>query len=184
MHAGALGYRRDLTPEETATAAAVIQDNAHRALADLREILGVLRSGSEGEATPEQPQPTLADLDALVEDERRAGAKVRLRTGFGEPNEVPDFVGRNAYRIVQESLTNARKHAPGTAVDVVVAGRPGRYLAVQVRNPLPIGDVRRAPGARLGMVGLAERAALAGGTLDHRIRRGQFVVQARLPWPS
>ena len=183
MHAGALGYRTDLTREETATAAAVIQDNAHRALADLREILGVLRTGADGDA-PEQPQPTLADLDALIEDERRAGAKVRMRTAFGDPAAVPDYLGRNAYRIIQECLTNARKHAPGTSVDVVVAGKSGRSLVVLVRNPLPLRAIRSTPGATLGLVGLAERAALSGGRLEHRVRRGQFVVRAQLPWPT
>ena len=183
MHAGALEYRTDLTPEETAEAAGVIQDNAHRALTDLREILGVLREDPDGR--PEAPQPTLRDLPALIDDERSAGARIKLRTRLRHEDCLPESLGRSAYRILQESLTNARKHAPGTAVDVVVAGSPGRSLVLLVRNPLPVGRTRAAPGARLGLVGLSERAALAGGALEHRVtRHGHFIVRARLPWPA
>ena len=125
MHAGALGYRTDLTPEETAKVAEVIQDTAHQALADLRAILGVLPS-DEQHIQPERPQPTLRDLDGLIADERQAGARIQMRNRAQQIDEVPESVGRNAYRILQESLTNARKHAPNTAVDILVAGRPAR----------------------------------------------------------
>jgi signal transduction histidine kinase len=185
MHAGALEYRTDLTPEEMARAAGVIQENAHRALTDLREILGLLRDDPGDDEPPEAPQPTLRDLSALITEERNAGAKIRLHTKIRESQSLPDSVGRSAYRILQEGLTNARKHAPGTEVDVIVAGSPGRSLLLLVRNPLPVGRVRAAPGAKLGLVGLSERATLAGGTLDHRVtRHGHFVVRARLPWPG
>jgi signal transduction histidine kinase len=184
MHAGALEYRTDLTPEETARAAGVIQENAHRALTDLREILGLLRDGPDGDA-PEAPQPTLRDLPFLINEERTAGARIRLHDRLKQPESLPDSVGRSAYRILQEGLTNARKHAPGTEVDVIVAGKPGHSLILLVRNPIPVGRARAAPGARLGLVGLAERATLAGGTLDHRVTRGgHFIVRARLPWPG
>ncbi len=184
MHAGALAYRSDLTPEEREEAASVIQVNAHRALADLREILGVLRERGPGDG-PERPQPTLRDLDELIADEVQTGARIRLRNRLQHADKIPESVGRNAYRIVQEGLTNARKHAPNAAVDVVVAGSPGHSLILLVRNPLPVGSVNGTPGAGLGLVGLAERAALVGGRLDHRVTRsGQFVVRAQLPWPA
>jgi signal transduction histidine kinase len=184
MHAGALGYRSDLTPDEAAEAAGVIRDNAHRALADLREILGVLREDRPA-GEPERPQPTLHDLDALIDDERRAGATIRLRNRLRQGDELAESVGRNAYRILQECLTNARKHAPNTTVDIVIAGRPGASLILLVSNPMPVGSVHAAPGAGLGLVGLAERAELAGGRLDHRVARGRrFVVRAQLPWPA
>jgi signal transduction histidine kinase len=144
----------------------------------------VLRDGADGTA-PEAPQPTLYELPALIDDERRAGARIRLRTRLEGLERLPESLGRSAFRILQESLTNARKHAPGTDVDVVVAGCPGKTLIVLVRNPLPVGAGRPAPGARLGLVGLSERASLAGGTLEHRVtRHGHFVVRARLPWPA
>ena len=81
---------------------------------------------------------------------------------------MPAAVGRNAYRIVQEGLTNARKHAAGAVVDVRIAGTAGDGLTVSVRNPLPVGGGRASdiPGAGTGIVGLAERAGLAGGRLS------------------
>jgi signal transduction histidine kinase len=182
MHAGALAYRTDLTAEELAKIAEVIQDNAHRALADLREILGILRE-DPGHDQPERPQPTLRDLGALIADEQQAGARIRLRDHAGQIDQMPESLGRTAYRIVQESLTNARKHAPGAVVDVIVTGTPGRSLVLVVRNPLPRRRPSGTPGAGLGLVGLAERAQLSGGRLDHRVTRNRhFVVHARLPW--
>jgi signal transduction histidine kinase len=184
MHAGALEFRKDLTPKETADVAGVILDNAHRALADLREVLGVLRD-DEVTQTPERPQPTLRDIDDLVADEVRAGAHIRMRNRVQHIEEIPESVGRNAYRIVQECLTNARKHAPHSDVDLILTGRPGRSLVVVVRNHMPVGPATTTPGAGLGLVGLAERAELSGGRLTHGIRRGKhFLVTARLPWPA
>jgi hypothetical protein len=108
----------------------VIRENAHHALQDLREVIGVLRA-----PVGELPQPTLADVRQLVAESGRAGMRVELREEVG--GAVPDLVGRTAYRIVQEALTNARKHAPGAEVDVRVAGAPGRGLTVEVRNHPP-----------------------------------------------
>ncbi len=183
MHAGALGYRTDLTPQEMARVAEVIQDTAHQALADLRAVLGVLRS-DEQRMQPERPQPTLGDLDGLIADERQAGARIHVCNRAKQIDEIPEAIGRTAYRILQESLTNARKHAPNTAVEILVAGRPGKTLILLVRNPLPVGANTVTPGAGLGLIGLAERAELSGGRLDHRITGGQFVVRSRLPWPG
>ncbi len=186
MHAGALTYRDDLTPDETREAAEIIQANSHRALTDLREILGVLRE-TETEAAPDRPQPTLGDLDDLVADERTAGARIQLKIGVREGVEVPQSIGRTAYRIVQEGLTNARKHSPDTQVDVIVSGCPGDGLTVEVSNPMRVGSARieTTPGARFGLVGLAERATLARGRFEHgRTAQGDFVVRAWLPWAA
>lgn len=183
MHAGALAYRSDLTQVETTQAADVIQQNAHQALVDLREILGVLReTGSVQRA--ELPQPTLSDLESLIQDERAAGAHIRLSSEVAL-DQVPATIGRNAFRLVQETLTNARKHAPHTTVDVRVDGEPGGTLRVEVRNPLRVGAVRSVvPGAGLGLIGLTERADLTGGGLEHfTTPTGDFVVRAWLPWP-
>jgi signal transduction histidine kinase len=101
---------------------------------------------------------------------------------------VPDGVGRNAYRVVQEGLTNARKHARGSAVDVVVAGAPGEGLEIEIRNRLPVGALAAAadiPGTGTGIVGLAERTSLAGGRLEHgRTDAGDYRLWAWLPWPA
>ena len=183
MHAGALAYREDLSPAETRRTADVIRQNAHEALIDLRQILGVLRD-VDGPGRAERPQPTLRDLEALIADECRAGARIRLASSVSL-EDVPDSIGRNAFRVVQESLTNARKHAPDATVDVRVDGELGGTLRLEVRNPVrfgaPDGPV---PGAGLGLIGLAERAHLSGGGLEHSTRRGHFVLQAWLPWPA
>ena len=113
VHAGALEFRPDAPPEEIAEAAGVIRASARAALQELREVVGVLR---EGEDTAEPPQPTLADVPALVEESRAAGMRVDFRAGVD--GELPDALGRTVYRVVQEGLTNARKHAPNAAVSV------------------------------------------------------------------
>ncbi|CAL9624935.1 hypothetical protein SUDANB9_05901 [Streptomyces sp. enrichment culture] len=181
VHAGALEFRPDAPREEVARAAGVIRESAHEALQDLRQIIGVLRAGDSEEAG--RPQPTLAALDALVAESREAGMKVTLTDRVPDPGAVPAAVGRTAYRIAQEALTNARKHAPGTEVTVSVTGAPGAGLALSVRNAPPRGEVPRVPGSGQGLIGLTERATLAGGTLEHGpTSGGGFEVRARLPW--
>jgi signal transduction histidine kinase len=186
LHAGALEYRPDAPPEEVARAATVIRDSAHQALRDLREVIGVLRD-DPADDHPDRPQPTLADLPALVDESRHAGMRVRLDRRVTDLGAVPDGVGRSAYRIVQEGLTNARKHAHGTRVDVTVAGTAGDGLTVEVRNPWPVGEQPAVPipGTGTGIVGLTERASLAGGRLEHgRTPSGDFRLFAWLPWPA
>ncbi|MGI5487396.1 sensor histidine kinase [Microtetraspora malaysiensis] len=188
LHAGALEYTPGAPPEQIQRAASAIRTSAHQALQDLREVIGVLRQAPE-DARPERPQPTLADLPALVEESRQAGMDVALDLVEPAPSAPPppEALGRNAYRIVQEALTNARKHARGAPVTVRVAGAPGEGLTVEVANPVPAAHRRQAvseiPGAGTGLIGLAERAKLAGGRLDHhRADGGAFVLRAWLPW--
>ena len=126
VHAGALAYRTDLSAAETRETAAIIQANSQRALADLREILGLLRDTERGiDVTHHRPQPTLRDLDSLLDDERAAGAHVTLRADLEDLDALPESIGRSAFRIVQEGLTNARKHAPHAMVTVELTGHPG-----------------------------------------------------------
>ncbi|GGV05316.1 two-component sensor histidine kinase [Streptomyces litmocidini] len=184
VHAGALEFRPDAPPEQIARAAGVIRDSAHEALQDLREIIGVLRApGENGDG--DRPQPTLATLDALVDESREAGAEVVLDSAVGDPAAVPAATGRTVYRIAQEALTNARKHAPGTTVTVTVRGRPGEGLVVDIHNPAPAGPVPPVPGSGQGLIGLTERATLAGGRLEHGpTPDGGFALRAWLPWPA
>jgi signal transduction histidine kinase len=184
MQAGALSYRQGLTEAEVAESADIIRFNAHRALADLREILGVLRT-AEDDGAPDRPQPTLVDLPSLVVEALGAGTHVRLHNQVGDLVQAPDTLGRSAYRMIQESLTNARKHAPDTTVDIVLSGSPGEELLIEVRNPMRVGaGVSATPGSGLGLIGLTERAELIGGVLEHGISGDEFVVRARLPWPA
>jgi signal transduction histidine kinase len=190
LHAGALELRPDAAPEEVARAAGVIRASAYQALEDLREVIGMLRADRVGvdrsDPVPERPQPTLVDLPDLVDQSRRAGMRVTLDCQVDEPAVAPAVVGRSAYRIVQEGLTNAHKHARDAEVSVAVRGAAGDGLTVEIRNPCPVGTTRAAaiPGGGSGLIGLAERTSLAGGRLEHGpTPAGDFRLWAWLPWP-
>ncbi|GAA1938352.1 sensor histidine kinase [Nocardioides hwasunensis] len=186
MNASTLSYRTDLSDEDRATAARSIEENAHRALSDLRAVLGVLRDPTQpADAGPERPQPGIEDLAALVEEEASGGMRVRLANRV--EGEMPAATGRTAYRIVQEALTNVRKHAPGTHVTVDLHGTPEDGLVIAVRNAAPVGPARPSslPASGLGLLGLAERAALAGGRISHGVdATGGYAVRAWIPWDS
>ncbi|MEU9837041.1 histidine kinase [Streptosporangium sp. NPDC048047] len=185
MLAGGLAYRKDLTAGETREVALAIQENAHQSLNELRAVLGVLRSegASAASETPEAPQPGLDRLGDLFEEVRAAGQRVEVTDAVEGRESLPAQTGRHAYRIVQEALTNARKHAPGSRVRAEIGGRPGDGLRIRVSNPAVPGSPA-GPGGRLGLVGLAERIRMAGGTLSHSLRDGCFVLDARLPWEA
>jgi signal transduction histidine kinase len=186
LHAGALEFRPEAPPEEVARAAAVIRASAHQALEDLRAMIGLLRDGADGEA-PQPPQPTLAALPGLLEESRAAGMRLHAAVRVADLAAVPDAVGRHALRIVQEALTNARKHAASAPVDLRLEGAPGEGLTIQVRNPAPVlaAGTTGIPGSGSGLVGLAERAALSGGQFEHGLdEHGDFRVRAWLPWPK
>jgi signal transduction histidine kinase len=183
MHAGALAYREDLTREQTAETAATIQANAQLALAELRQVLGVLRAGRATDGV-EAPQPTLAELAALLADAREAGSQVQLDVlGLRgcDLAKIPVTLSRTGFRIVQEALTNARKHAPGEPVSVRLSGEPGGFLELEVRNRAGVSVGGGSPG--VGLTGMTERAELAGGVLTYGGQPdGSFLVRARLPW--
>src|SRR3954451_17798654 len=176
VHAGALECRPDARPEEIAEAAGVIRRSAQAALQELREVVGVLREDHRG---TEPPQPTLDAIPALIEESRAAGMHVRSRIDVAGGEAT---VGRTAYRVVQEGLTNARKHAPAAAVDVSVTA-PNGSLLVEVRSRPSALAPAALPGAGTGLIGLAERVSLAGGELAHgRDAGGDFRLRATLPW--
>ncbi|GIF75461.1 two-component sensor histidine kinase [Asanoa siamensis] len=180
LHAGALEVRTDARPEEISIAAAAIRGSVHDALQELRTVIGVLREGAAGR--PEPPQPGLADLPALVDDARATGVTVTYTCEVPSPG--PSVVlGRTAYRVVQEGLTNARKHSPGAVVRVRVDGRAGADLRVLVTNPVS-GGGPVVPGAGVGLVGIGERVALVGGRVAHGPSADGFRLEAWLPWPA
>ena len=179
LHAGALEFRPDAPPEEIAEAAGVVRASAHSVMEELREVIGVLRDGDEG---TERPQPTLADIPELVEESRAAG--MRVEASIDADAVVGAATGRTAYRIVQEGLTNARKHAPGATVSVTVGARAEGGLAVEVVSRRAVGVPAEPPppGTGSGLIGLAERVALAGGEFEHGPRLGgDHVLRATLP---
>ncbi len=179
MHAGALEYRTDLAPDELRAGAGVIRDRAHEALEDLRGVLGVLRD-EDGEHRP-APQPTYADLACLVAEAREGGLRVEFEDLV--VGDVPDSTGRTVYRIVQEGMTNARKHAPGALLTVCVSGSANDGIEVLLRNPMGFGPTR-TPGAGLGLVGLSERAELRGGRLEAGRDGSTFQLRAWIPWAA
>jgi signal transduction histidine kinase len=156
---------------------AAIGDTARDALTEMRRLLGVLRSDAPGDAE-RAPQPGLDRLAELLDDARNAGTSVRLVV-HGHVVALPPGIDLTAYRIVQEALTNARRHAPGAAVEVEVAFGDD-VLQVRVRDEGP-GSADSDPDGH-GLLGMRERAAMVGGTLRAgSATGGGFVVEADLP---
>ncbi|MEU8285252.1 histidine kinase [Micromonospora sp. NPDC048905] len=190
LHAGALEIRADLPAADVSKLAGTIRFTAHEALDDLREILGVLRGGGlavDGGPVGLRPQPDLGDLDALVAECREAGAEIAV-TDERPDRPISASMSRTAYRVVQEGLTNARKHATGIEVHLRLAGTPKDELHVEMCNRLT-GGATVIPGAGTGLVGLAERVGLAGGRSRHGIQqdpagRLSFRLEVWLPWQT
>lgn len=182
MHSSALTYRTDLGVDEMRTTAGIIHSGATQALRDLRHVLGILREGP-GDAVPEAPQPSVRDIDDLVASVRAAGTPVDMDASALHP-DVPITAGRTLYRVVQEALTNARRHAPGARVRLRLSGSPEDGLQVDVRNPRAFTSGAGTTSG-LGLVGLRERVSLAGGRLSHEWGPdGEFVLHAWIPWGS
>jgi signal transduction histidine kinase len=155
-----------------------IESSGRDALAELRRLLGILRS--EDEELAIGPQPGLSSLQSLVEQVRASGVSLELRIE-GEPVHLPAGIDLSAYRIVQEALTNVVKHARGAAAEVAIRYRE-RALELDV-----VDDGHSRPisvnGAGHGLIGMRERVALYGGTLEAGTRDGGgYAVRARLPF--
>jgi signal transduction histidine kinase len=186
LMAGALEVRPNLSAEDVAKTASTIRSNAHQALEDLRDILGVLRADSTNGAL--RPQPTLGELDDLLTECRMAGAEIDVENRLGDM-ALPPLISRTAYRIVQEGLTNVRKHAAETSATLLLDRTPDGELHIWLHNPLTGTTRSTVPGTHSGLVGLAERVSLAGGRFDHGARRAgdgkvAFHIEAWLPWPT
>lgn len=178
LQSGGLEMNPTVGPDRVEETASLIRTTATRALTDLREVLGVLR---EDESVPELvPQPTWADIPALVAQSRVAGIEVELFDFVA--GTVSDSMARTVHRVIQESLTNIHKHAPGAPARVALMGEPGGSLAVEVANPLDV-DGGTLPGTRMGLSGLETRVEHAGGTFTAGpTEDGYFTVRAEIPW--
>jgi len=173
-------YRMPELTGPTRAEMAGIAAAARSALTDMRRLLGALRQ--EDDETLRAPQPGLGDVPALVETARRAGVPVTLALPAAP---VPEAVGLAAYRIVQEALANAARHAPGSRVEIAGRVRDERLeLAVRNGPAVPGIPVAGPAGGRAhGLMGMRERATLLGGTLTAGPdRHGGFTVTAVLPW--
>ena len=167
-------------PEEARAQFEAIGQTARDALTEMRRLLGVLREDANVEVARD-PQPSLARLNELVETARAAGTPVRLTLG-GQVIELPPGVDLCAYRILQEALTNVRRHAPGAPVDVELEyGVDALRLRVRDHGP---GTVAPDPDGH-GLLGMRERAIMVGGTLTvGPADGGGFAVEAELPIPG
>lgn len=180
MHAGALAFRDDLEADEMRSSAQVIERAAHEALADLRGVLGVLRDDRTGDPVS-LPQPTYADVPELIDEARATGLPVHFSDHVSGAEPMPEVVGRTLYRILQEGMTNVRKHAPGALLTVELRGSAEDGVEFTLRNRVGFGR-SIAPGAGVGLIGLAERVAVRGGRLQHHRDGQDFVLQGWIPW--
>jgi signal transduction histidine kinase len=155
-----------------------IEATARQALSELRQLLGVLRNGQAPPAR--RPQPGLHDLDQLLEESRRAGLPVQASID-GCPVSLPASVSLAGYRVIQEALTNVRKHQGRASTSVALRYR-ARDLEIEVSSQRAAGTPPQREGSGHGLVGMRERVTLLGGELDAGPRPdGGFLVTARIP---
>lgn len=179
IQAGAARTALDRRPDEARTALEAIERTGRQAMVDMRRMLGILGEGSGSGDAALEPMPDLGRLGALVDEVRAAGLPVALRVE-GTPTDIDPGVGLSAYRIVQESLTNALKHAAGARAEVVV--RYGdRAIDLEVSDAGGRRPATDADGGGHGLVGMRERVALYGGTLQAGPTPTGFRVAAHLP---
>ena len=180
LQAGAAAAALAKAPERAAAPVEAIRRSAVEALTEMRRVVGMLR-GAEEEYL--RPQPGLTDVSTLVERSRAAGSRVALTL---RPPTVPTHasVELAAYRLVQEALTNARRHAPGAPIDVRVVEDDAAVLVEVVNSPaasIPTAHEAR-DGSGFGLVGMRERVRILGGRLDAGPTDcGGFALTARLP---
>ena len=154
-----------------------ISQTAGSALADVRVLLAQLRHHQA-----EGPQPTIADIDPLFAQMRRAGLDLVIDIDPAPRAEAPAAVQLAVYRILQEALTNGLRHGDGRTVTVSIAWHPGS-VGLTVSNPIADGSARRdASDHGHGIIGMRERAALVGGSLDIDHDGDRFAVRAEIPW--
>ncbi|WP_020523265.1 sensor histidine kinase [Catelliglobosispora koreensis] len=176
VHSGAL--KLAAADERTRETAETVRSLGRMALEELREVVGVLRSD---ESAPLAPTANLANLEALLGDSRKAGDDVTFHQA-GTPRKLAATVERTAYRVVQESLTNARKHAPGAAIMVQLVWGTST-LDVTVINEAPARDTAVFPQSGHGLKSLRERTALVSGRIEAGpMAGGGWAVRATLPY--
>lgn len=176
LHAGGLMVAPDPKLTEVRSSAELIYGSARQALEELRLALGALRA----DEPTSLEQPGLDRVDDLVTEARGAGQRIELDLDTAIVEAAPSGVGRDAYRFVQEGLANVRKHAPDATATVTITVDEG-MLRVRVGNDTTAGSLG-IPGAGAGLIGLKERADLAGGTLNYGPCAGRFELVGELPW--
>lgn len=178
IQAEAAPYRVENPPPELEKAFATIRENAVSALTELRRVLGVVRA--EDYQAPDAPQPVLADIENLLSNVREAGLEVE-KTVTGAVRDLPQGVELSAYRIVQEALSNALRHAPGSSAKVEISYVLGG-LGLRIVNTAPRGLVKPSPGAGHGITGMRERVTMLNGEMTAEpTEDGGYQVTAFIP---
>jgi signal transduction histidine kinase len=180
VQAGVAAHLLDRHPSQGRIALEAIEAASHEALEELRTILGVLREPGDLDA-PRQPVPDLAAVDTLIEQARNTGLDVNFKVDGEQPPRVPDAVQLAAFRILQESLTNVRRHAPGATARVNLAYRDDR-LSVAIENDAIQSRNGNGGASGVGILGMRERATGLGGTLRAHRSDERFRVVAELPY--
>jgi signal transduction histidine kinase len=170
----------DRDPDHARSALETIEDASRDAIDELRAILGILRD-RDADDTPLAPAPGVETIPELIKASSDGGVDVKLDVTGQRPERLPDAVSLAAFRIVQESLTNARRHAAGAPVRVSLAFEPNR-LAVAVENGAGAHANGNGTTPGVGIVGMTERASAVGGTLHAAPLPGGFRVRAELPY--
>jgi signal transduction histidine kinase len=177
LHAGALEVSGATDPARVHDTAALIRTTARDAMQDLRDALGVLRSGELDERADLTPPPTTRDIASVVDASRVAGVRAELTMDI---DELPPTLARTVHRVVREGLTNVHKHARDSATSVSVTGDQTTGVTVQIVNRRPV-----LPGSGVGLLGLRERVAIHGGTFSAGPERdGDWHLTAWLPWTT
>ncbi|WP_340376973.1 histidine kinase [Streptomyces sp. SS7] len=184
LHTGVLATRGDTLPEPVAERLALLRGASTEALTDLRDVLGVLHtSGTAPNGSGAVPAPVPGDVRQLVDDARAASQSLALTTR-GRPEDAPTTHRLAVYRIAQEALTNARKHAEGAPVTMTIDYRAPATL-VEVTNPAGLPGPAAAVGSGFGLVGLRERVSALGGRLTvGPAGGGSWRLAARIPHPA
>jgi signal transduction histidine kinase len=170
----------DRNPHHLRAALETIEYASRDAIDELRGILGVLRSGDDAEA-PMRPAPGLDDVSNLISRTRDDGVDVHMEVLGERPPRLPEAVSLAAYRIVQESLTNARRHAAGAPVQVTLTFKSD-HLGLAIENREGPSNAANGRGVGVGITGMTERAAAVGGWLAARQLPGSFRIDAELPY--
>jgi signal transduction histidine kinase len=177
VRAGAARLGHDEDPDRSRRALEAIEEVARQTVEEIDEIVGALRDDRPATGPAEAP-PGLASVDMLVAHHASAGLDVRVGT-TGAPRTLPGTVDRAAYRILQEALTNAARHGAGAARIDLAFGEAA--LELTVANPV-LEDAAPRPGGGHGLIGMRERVAMVGGSLDAGRANGAFRVRAHLPY--
>jgi signal transduction histidine kinase len=181
VQAGVARHLLERQPDHAEGALGTIESASHDALQELRAILGVLREPDEEEA-PLEPAPGLAAVEALIDRARSSGGgEIDFQVEGARPERIPEAVQLAAFRIIQESLTNTRRHAPGAPASVAIA-----YGSDRLRLTIENTTVNRRNGSRreagTGIRGMRERAAALEGTIEAEGGDGRFRIAAELPY--